>query len=358
MVARAAVRQGAVLWDGSEALGVERDGPWVRSVVVGRPAAVGCSPEAVATRYLVVATGASTRFSQRLGVSRDTHYPMGLAFRGYCASERHGDPYIEIDMEIRDRAGGAMAGYGWVFPAGDGSVNLGVGILTTYRGWRAVKARPLVDAFLARTRERWSITDAEMCGMIGGRLPLGGSMSPVVAGNVVVVGDAAGLNNPFIGEGIGYAYETGRLAAIALDGALGSRDPSALRHYAAEVDRRYRRYFQVGNVFARLIGHPRVMDGVTRLGMSWEPLMNTVLPVMDNSLRGRHLGAPELLYAAARTVVAPLPRRWAPGAPQRLRPRRAPDAGDRPPDDLVVAGGDAVGSERSRRSLADEVTLR
>ena len=47
----------------------------------------------------------------------------------------------------------------------------------------------------------------------GGRLPMGGSIHPKVGPNWCVVGDAAGSINPFNGEGIDYAYETGRLAA-------------------------------------------------------------------------------------------------------------------------------------------------
>lgn len=309
LVAYAAARAGASLWDGMEAVDVERRGPRLTGVVL-RPLDRAAGSRTVRTRYVVVATGAGARLSQALGIERHPGYALGLAFRTYCTSDRSHDPFIEIDMEVRDAGGDAMPGYGWVFPVGDGFVNLGVGLLTTFPGWRSVKAQPLVDAFLRKSRERWRITGPQPDRLTGGRLPLGGSVQPLVGPNYLVVGDASGLNNPFIGEGIGYAYETGRLAAWIVGEALDSGDDRVLGDYLVETQRRYGDYFRVGNLFARLIGRPRVMEAVTRLGMASTPVMSTVLPVMDNSLRVGRWGAPELFYAAARRVARSVPQRW------------------------------------------------
>ena len=56
---------------------------------------------------------------------------MGLAARGYYSSPRSTDPFLESQLDLRDETGATMPGYGWVFPLGDGTVNVGVGLLTT-----------------------------------------------------------------------------------------------------------------------------------------------------------------------------------------------------------------------------------
>ena len=54
-----------------------------------------------------------------------------MAIRGYFDSPRHDEPYIESHLDIRDKDGGVVPGYGWIFPLGDGRVNVGIGILST-----------------------------------------------------------------------------------------------------------------------------------------------------------------------------------------------------------------------------------
>ena len=63
---------------------------------------------------------------------------MGMALRGYWTSPRHDDRFIESHIDIRDVDGNVVPGYGWVFPLGDGRVNVGVGLLSTDRSWKGV----------------------------------------------------------------------------------------------------------------------------------------------------------------------------------------------------------------------------
>ena len=57
-----------------------------------------------------------------------------MAIRGYFESPLHADPWIESALDVRDRNGDAMPGYGWIFPCGDGTINVGIGLLSTFRG--------------------------------------------------------------------------------------------------------------------------------------------------------------------------------------------------------------------------------
>ena len=138
---------------------------------------------------------------------------------------------------------------------------------------------------------------------------MGFSVGPRVGPTWLVVGDAAGAINPFNGEGIAYAYETGRLAADALELALAHGDGLALRRYEEQLDEIYGLYFKVARVFVRAIGNPAVMRELTRVGMHSHTLMEWVLRIMANLLRPDELGPAEAVYktVAAMVKVAPEP---------------------------------------------------
>ena len=78
-------------------------------------------------RYVVVADGANSRFGRALGTRRNKAMPQGLAIRTYYESPLHDEPWIESALDLRDRSGASLPGYGWIFPVGDGTINVGVG---------------------------------------------------------------------------------------------------------------------------------------------------------------------------------------------------------------------------------------
>ena len=133
---------------------------------------------------------------------------------------------------MRDRSGNSLPGYGWIFPVGDGEINVGIGLLSTFRDFKSVNTTHIMNEFAATAPEHWGISPETATSVpTGGRLPMGGSVGPKVGPTWIVVGDAAGSINPFNGEGIDYAYETGRMAAELLDETLADRR----RHGAASA---------------------------------------------------------------------------------------------------------------------------
>jgi len=118
------------------------------------------------------------------------------------------------------------------------------------------------------------------------------------------VGDAAGSVNPFNGEGISYAYETGRFAAEAVEAALATGDGLALATYEDRVADAYALYFKVARVFVRAIGKPAVMRELVRVGMHSRTLMEWVLRIMANLLRPDEVGPAEAVYKAVARLVA------------------------------------------------------
>ena len=191
----------------------------------------------IVSRVVVVADGQNSRMGRELGVTRRKEWPMGLALRGYYTSERHAEDWIESHLDIRSPEGAVVPGYGWIFPLGDGRVNVGVGLLSTDRSWKGVNTTKLQDYFVAQTADAWGFSEETSCGpATGGRLPMGLALGPRVGPNTLAVGDAAGTINPFNGEGIAYGYETGRLAAGVIGDALNADDLSRLALYDQRLD--------------------------------------------------------------------------------------------------------------------------
>src|SRR5690349_19646188 len=302
MVANAAVKAGATLWPATEALQPVVQGGLVAGAIVKRKD--DGTTHAARARYVVVADGANSRFGRALGTARDRTYPLGMAIRGYFTSPHHDDPWIESHLDIRDRDGNHLPGYGWIFPVGDGTVNVGVGLLSTFTGWKNVNTSHLMDAFCATAPERWGISPETATGApTGGKLPTGGSVMPRVGSTHLVVGDAAGSVNPFNGEGISLAYETGRLAADAVDLALVTGDRHALETYSQRLDEVYGLYFKVARTFVRAIGNPAVMRELTRIGFRSRTLMEWVLRIMANLMRPDEIGGAEAAYCAVAAIV-------------------------------------------------------
>jgi geranylgeranyl reductase family protein len=302
MVADRAVEAGATMWTGAEAVTPVVDDGLITGAVVRRN---GSGGEPVRARYVIVADGANSRFGRALGAARDRTYPLGMAVRGYFRSAYHDEPWIESHLDLRDRDGNHLPGYGWIFPVGDGTVNVGVGLLSTFAGWKSVNTSKLMDAFVATAPARWGLSGATACGPpTGGKLPTGGSVVPNAGPTWLVVGDAAGSVNPFNGEGISVAYETGRMAATAVSDALATGDGLALTQYPAQLETVYGLYWKVARAFVYAIGNPAVMRELTRIGMQSRPLMEWVLRIMANLLRPDELGPAEAAYKAVAALIA------------------------------------------------------
>jgi geranylgeranyl reductase family protein len=300
MVADQAVKAGATLWSGAEA-----QAPIVeRGILRGAVVSVDGAARPVRARHVVVADGANSRFGRSLGTRRNRAFPLGMAIRGYFESPLHDDPWIESHLDIRDRDGHHLPGYGWLFPVGDGTVNVGVGLLSTFRGWKNVNTTHLMQAFCDTAPARWGLSADTLCGPpTGGRLPTGLSVGPRVGPTHLVVGDAAGTVNPFNGEGISVAYETGRLAADAVDLALATGDGLALATYEDRLEEVYGLYFKVARAFVAAIGNPAVMRELTRVGMRSRTLMEWILRIMANLLRPDEIGPAEAAYRAVAAMV-------------------------------------------------------
>jgi geranylgeranyl reductase family protein len=289
MLATAAAGVGAILKSRTNVTGPILD----RSGRVVGVAATGPDKEPLEFRapLVIAADGVSGRFALALGLAKREDRPIGVAVRQYYHSQlRHDDEYLESWIELRSRESGdkLLPGYGWIFGLGDGRVNVGLGVLNSSAAFGNTNYRTLLADWLAGTPEDWGLADpANADGKPqGAALPMGFNRVPHYTRGVMLVGDSGGMVNPFNGEGIAYAMESGELAAeIAVQGlarAPGTARERAFAHYPAELKARYGGYYRIGNMFVKLIGQPQVMQLVTKHGMPHPTLMRFVLKLLAN----------------------------------------------------------------------------
>jgi geranylgeranyl reductase family protein len=279
LLARTAARAGADLWEAAEVIEPLVERGLVRGAIVRRQ---GEDPVDIRAEVVVAADGASSRVAQSLGLVRDEHRPIGVAIRQYYRSRRDVDPWIDSYLELW-KGDHLLPGYGWVFPLADGTVNVGLGLLNTSEGFRNTNYKGLLKEWLPTVGPEWGFTLDDAAGKPrSAPLPMGASRHPPLYRGVLFVGDAAGLVNPFNGEGIDYAMESGQLAAEAGLAVLESGDRTRLDAYRTAVERGFGPYFALGRVFVRAIGDPRVMKACARYGLPRPTLMKLVLKLMAN----------------------------------------------------------------------------
>ncbi|MGC5051127.1 geranylgeranyl reductase family protein [Micromonospora sp. DT48] len=239
---------------------------------------------------VVAADGVSGRFPLALGLAKREDRPIGVAVRRYYRSEaRHDDDYLESWLELRAKGSNELLpGYGWIFGLGDGRVNVGLGILNSSSAFGKTNYRRLLTDWLANTPPEWGMTDETNAegSILGAALPMGFNRVPHYTRGVLLVGDSGGMVNPFNGEGIAYAMESGELAAEVAVQALarpaGAERERALMAYPQELKARFGGYYRLGGIFVKLIGRPEIMRVATKHGMPHPTLMRFVLKLLAN----------------------------------------------------------------------------
>ena len=241
---------------------------------------------------VLAADGNSTRTAVSLGISKRDDRPLGVAVRTYFTSPRHEDDWMEGWLELPGRDGKLLPGYGWVFGVGDGTSNVGLGILNSSKDFGKLDYKQVLREWTAGMPADWGFTPENQVGEIrGAALPMGFNRTPHYSPGLLLLGDAGGMVSPFNGEGISYAMESARFAAeFIIDGAArsasagwGAADADAhLARYADYVRQQWGSHFTLGRAFAALIGKPAVMKLALRTGMPVPVLMRFVVRLLAN----------------------------------------------------------------------------
>ena len=224
---------------------------------------------------VVGADGSSARLEVAMGLHRIESRPVGVAQRAYFASPMADQDWLDSWLELWDGPVGKshlLPGYGWNFPLGDGTCNVGMGLPGTAR-WSEVDFRSLMTRWLGTMPESWGFTEENRRGEVrSAALPMGFNRKPAYFHGLLAVGDAIGAINPYTGEGISYAMESGRFAAEAIvqAHARGFRTRSAekaLAGYARRLGQEWGGYFWFGGIFGKIIAHPAVMRFAAHYGL-------------------------------------------------------------------------------------------
>ena len=262
-------------------------------------------------RVVVAADGNSSRLSVAMGLRKRDDRPMGVAVRTYYTSPRHKDDYLEswLDLWDGDRL---LPGYGWIFGMGDGTSNVGLGLLNTSDAFGKTDYRDLLKRWLKSMPEEWGYVEENRTEPVrGAALPMGFNRTPHYHKGLLLAGDAAGMVNPFNGEGIAYAMESGQLLARVVAQALArptrAETERVLRSYPDELQAAYGRYYTLGRIFVELIGRPKLMRYATGRGMHHPQLMKFALKLLANLTDPRDGDASDRVISAM-TRLAPSSR--------------------------------------------------
>ena len=267
-----AVSSGARVADGARAVGVRREGEQVAAVEF-RDAE---GTYEIACRWLVVADGVRSPLGKLLGREwhRDTVY--AVAGRAYVDSDMSDDPWISSHLELRDEQGELVSGYGWIFPLGDGTVNLGAGTLATSARPAEVAIKPLMQTYADTLGKDFGLS-GELRRPTSALLPMGGAVSTVAGPNWALIGDAAACVNPLNGEGIDYGLETGRFVVEHISSGTGLGEA-----WRSTLVEHYGESFSIARRLAGIATQPRVVAALGPAGMRSDWLMTLALRWMGN----------------------------------------------------------------------------
>ena len=252
---------------------------------------------------VVACDGVSARLATSLGIVRREDRPMGVAVRAYYETPRHDDEWMESWLELWDgepKKSNLLPGYGWIFGVGDGTANVGLGILNTSKAFQNIDYKDSMRRWLANTPEELGFRDENLVAPIrSAALPMGFNRKPHYTRGVLLVGDSGGMVNPFNGEGIDYALEAARLGAELVAQAMARPSDAArervLAAYPKDMKDELGGYFSLGRWFAHAIGNPEVMRLATKYGLPRRKLMPLLLKIMANLADPASKGASDRL---------------------------------------------------------------
>ena len=246
----------------------------------------------IRARWVVLATGAVPQALIAAGMCERT-LPSGVAMRGYVHNPGMADRFKSLDIVWHRQV---RPGYGWIFPCGDGVLNIGAGLSRSHDPRRPggaskkgdVNLRTLFDAFVACHPPAGELMKGgELMGELKGaplRCTLEGAR-PTRPG-LLVTGEAAGSTYAFTGEGIGKAMETGLLAAEAV---LAGGDDTAVRAAYEAGLRRLKPRFELYERANKLHDHPWLADLLVWRAQRSQRLLRRMSGVLDESSNPGHI---------------------------------------------------------------------
>ncbi|AOZ72183.1 drug:proton antiporter [Boudabousia tangfeifanii] len=244
----------------------------------------------ISAKLVVDAGGVAARLAISAGRQAAARRPMAVAARTYFRSPLGDTDWMISHLELWDGKPGEsnlLPGYGWIFPLGDGLVNVGLGSVSSNKAATKLPYKQIFGAWCANLPEEWGFTEENQTAPLrSAALPMCFNRKPQYADGLALIGDAAGMVSPFNGEGIAPAMQAGRFLAEAFVLACARDTQSgfdlAMSAYPQALRNQLGGYYSLGRIFVKLIERPQIMRACTKYGLPRPALMKLVHKLLSD----------------------------------------------------------------------------
>jgi menaquinone-9 beta-reductase len=249
-IVQAAVTAGARLMDGARVREVHYNNN-------GTALHIKANTAEIETQMVILADGSHAPITRQMGLMSE-QFDL-IAVRQYLAGDSNPAGQLEFHFQPE-----IIPGYTWLFPLGDGHLNIGAGTFAIRTRNKEIDLKAVLERFKSNhpvNPER--LKNTEPIGPIKGH-PLRTNVrgTRTHSRRALVVGDAAGLVSPFTGEGIAAAMHSGELAAQQIFDAFKTGDFSekALAPYTRRIRQRYAGDQAAGRLLRSTLKAPKLLN--------------------------------------------------------------------------------------------------
>jgi geranylgeranyl reductase family protein len=217
---------------------------------------------------LVIAADGAYSLLRRSVAGKPSDRTTAIAMRAYAVTDTP-DMVFEWSREL-------LPAYGWIFPTGHGTANVGVGVMLSARRRRGLDLRSTVEQFAESCRRR-GIDLGPLSRFRSHHLPLGIRPPRLAYNRMVLIGDAASMINPLSGEGIAY----GMTAAHRLvSGLAAPGDATGAAQFARWHRRAHRAHLRSSKAIRIAMGRPWIAERLIRAAHDNPALLHDVTDLL------------------------------------------------------------------------------
>ncbi len=251
-LAQKAVEAGARIISRAEVTGLIKD----KGKVCGVEAEINWRKERISARIVIAADGVESRISREAGLDTTLKLSDAIAGAQFEMANVDIDP-DRIEMYFGNEI--APGGYVWIFPKGEHTANVGIGVRKPYAKKRAIEyLRDFIEG-------RPGLKKGSVLEVNSGGVPVGGLMKDMVMDNFMVVGDAAHHVNPIHGGGIGEAWVGGTVAGEIAAEAIKAKDTS--KKFLSRYNRLW--WEKRGNKMKKLVKFREIIEAFSDQDLNW-----------------------------------------------------------------------------------------
>lgn len=242
------------------------------------------------SKIILAADGFNSVISRKTGLYE--HDPAHGIVALRCYYKNVADLTDQIELHFIDEV---IPGYFWIFPLEENYANVGIGMLHKYIKKEKVDLKLALQHAIASDFFKDRFRDAEpMEEPVGWNLPVGSKHRKIYGNGFMLLGDAAGLIDPFTGEGIGNAMFSARYAVETARKAIDKNDFSEnmLANYDANLWKSIGHELKVSSKLQWLGRHRSLLNFVIRKAANSPEVSDLVSGMVANQIPREKLANP------------------------------------------------------------------